>query len=96
MSRNHRQLHRARWQAVRLEVLDRDGWRCRTCGKAGRLEVDHVIPLEEHPGQDPYDPAGLQTLCRRCHADKSAAERGPPDPAREAWREFLASRLDSA
>ena len=27
--------------------LDRDGWACVKCGKAGRLECDHRIPLED-------------------------------------------------
>ena len=34
-----------RWRALRLFVFNRDGWRCRVCGRAGRLECDHVVPL---------------------------------------------------
>ena len=61
---------------MRRVVFKRDGWRCVECGKAGRLECDHVMPLEREPGQDPFDPNGLQTLCRACHMEKTAAEGG--------------------
>ena len=63
-----------RWQVVRRRALDRDGWRCVQCGKAGRLEVDHILRVED--GGAPYDLANLQTLCRGCHVAKTNAERG--------------------
>ncbi len=60
------------------------------CGRAGRLECDHINPLEREPGQDPYDPNGLQTLCRSCHIAKTAGEnRRPPTPAEMAWRNLV-------
>ena len=35
----------ARWKRVRRAAIERDGYRCRACGKAaGRFEVDHIIP----------------------------------------------------
>ena len=40
-------VNRRQWRNVRLLVLDRDGWKCTKCGKAGRMEVDHRIPLED-------------------------------------------------
>ena len=33
------------WTRLRQQILDRDGWACRTCGRRGRMEVDHVRPL---------------------------------------------------
>jgi len=59
MSRQHERLNRRRWSLERRRVLDRDGWRCRQCGRAGKLEVDHRIPLED--GGAPYDPQNLQS-----------------------------------
>ena len=53
------------WRVARLKALDRDGWACRACGKRGRLEVDHVKPLED--GGDMYGLGNLQALCRGCH-----------------------------
>lgn len=95
MSRHHRQLHRGRWEAVRREVLERDLYRCRQCGKAGRLEVDHIVPLHTDPHQDPYKLAGLQTLCYRCHAEKTRGELGHTDPARDRWRSLVQRFTDS-
>ena len=80
-----------RWALVRLKAMERDGWRCRSCGKAGRLEVDHVVPLAR--GGDPFNPANLQALCRSCHFAKTAAENreaNPPAPEVQAWRDLVA------
>ena len=90
MSRHHARLHAGRWAAVRREAFKRDGYRCRCCGRAGRLECDHVVPLDADPRQDPYDLSGLQTLCRACHIAKTADEnRRPLTPAELAWRELV-------
>ena len=92
MSRHHERLNRRRWARTRRVVLDRDGWRCRECGLAGRLEVDHVVPLDE--GGDLYDPAGLQVLCRGCHILKTAGEnRNPVPPEVQEWRDLVAELL---
>lgn len=53
------------WHNVRLAILERDGWRCTKCGRAGALEVHHVKPLEE--GGHPTSPDNLVTLCRDHH-----------------------------
>ena len=85
MSWNHRRLHAARWAATRRTVLERDGWRCVQCGRYGH-HCDHVTALQREPGQDPYDPNGCQTLCRECHAIKTAGEnRRPRTAAEQAW-----------
>jgi len=52
------------WGRVRRAVLDRDGWRCRECGRAARLEVHHKRPLKDG-GSNALD--NLATLCVRCH-----------------------------
>ena len=91
MSHHHTRLHARRWQAVRRAVFERDNFRCCECGKAGRLEVDHVTPLQREPDQDPFDLDGLQVLCRSCHIKKTAREnRRPLTPAELAWRELVA------
>ncbi len=96
MSRAHVRLHAGRWAKVRRAVFDRDGWRCVRCGKAGGLECDHVTPLEREPGQNPYDPDGLQTLCRECHIAKTAAEnRCERTPEEQAWDEMITELIDS-
>ena len=85
MSRHHARLDARRWEAARRAAFTRDGWRCTECGRAGRLEAHHEPPLRDDA--DPYDVAGIRTLCRACHI-----ERHRPDdmtPGRAAWRELV-------
>ena len=94
MSHHHTRLPARRWARARREVFRRDGWRCVICGRAGRLECDHKVPLEVDPGQDPYDPNGLQTLCRSCHIRKTSHEnRREPTAAERAWRALVQEAL---
>ena len=91
VGRSHKRLDAGRWAHVRRRVLERDGWRCCECGRAGRLEVDHRTPLTD--GGAVYDPANLQTLCRSCHVRKTAEEnraRRPVPPAVQRWRDLVA------
>ena len=86
-SRHFAALNRKRWTLLRLRVFERDNWRCVRCGRAGRLECDHVVPLRD--GGAPWDMANLQSLCRSCHIDKTAGENRRDDPERDAWRAFV-------
>ena len=96
MSRRHNKgLSSRLWGKTRLKVFDRDGWRCVKCGRPGHLEADHIEPLAFHPKQNPHDLDGLQTLCRDCHLNKTSEEFSKPDPARDAWKDFMAERLES-
>ena len=61
-----------RWARLRLRILHRDGFRCKICGKAGRLECDHKKPVFK--GGSFWDPANLQALCRDCHIKKTKSE----------------------
>ena len=91
-SRAERQkLYRSkRWAKLRLRILDRDGWRCRECGKPGRLEVDHVVSMSR--GGDACDESNLQALCRGCHHDKTAGENSRPrDLEALAWDRLVNS-----
>lgn len=56
-----------RWQRKRLEILERDGWKCRRCGeKTKTLHVHHVAYLR---GKAPWGhpDTGMLTLCHGCH-----------------------------
>ena len=79
-----------RWQSLRRQVFERDGYRCRSCGKAGRLDCDHVLPLDK--GGEPWSLGNLQSLCRPCHVDKTASEnsKGQIDP--RSWAILKSSR----
>ena len=92
MSHHHRRIGARPWARKRRRVLERDGHRCVKCGRAGRLEVDHIVPLDD--GGAALDAANLQTLCTfPCHAEKTRAERsGPEIEGRGEWQEFLNSQ----
>ena len=84
-SKYHAKLNRRRWGWVRLKAFERDGWKCRRCGRRGRLEAHHEPPLRD--GADPYDLAGITTLCRNCHIE---THRGDPEtPGRAEWRKYV-------
>ncbi|MEU6389974.1 HNH endonuclease signature motif containing protein [Streptomyces sp. NPDC046939] len=57
---------------VRPRALARDCFACVRCGAREGLEIDHVVPIAKG-GTWTLDNA--QTLCRPCHADKTAKER---------------------
>ena len=54
----------AEYQALRNEVLKRDGWRCQCCGAPNNLQVHHVKSRGRR-GDDTM--RNLITLCARCH-----------------------------
>jgi 5-methylcytosine-specific restriction endonuclease McrA len=54
---SYRELHR--------QVLERDGWRCQTCGSVQQLQVHH-LKFRSHSGSDIEQ--NLITLCAQCHA----------------------------
>ena len=60
------------WRAIRQEALTRARWRCQTCGRAARLEIDHIVPLQQ--GGHATALHNLQALCRRCHITKTRRE----------------------
>lgn len=64
-----------RWQKKRLQILERDKWKCRACGETEKtLHVHHIFYM---PGVDPWDvPDGLLiTFCKDCH--EGICENGP-------------------
>jgi hypothetical protein len=60
-----------RWQKRRLEVFERDEFRCRACGSEKKtLQVHH---LYYKSGREPWDyPLGAyKTFCLDCHKEQS-------------------------
>ena len=55
--------------AVRFFVFERDGYRCRHCGSAEDLTIDHIHPQSRGGG---HTEDNLQTLCRPCNSRKGA------------------------
>ena len=52
------------WDSIRLVTLNRDGWRCVDCGRAGRLEVHHIQGLKDGGSNEQEN---LKSLCIDCH-----------------------------
>ena len=52
------------YQALHRSVLERDGWRCQSCGSRAGLEVHHITP-RSRLGHDAEE--NLITLCYQCH-----------------------------
>lgn len=58
--------------SLRFEILERDGFQCRSCGRNPRehqikLHVDHIIPIARGGETEPYN---LHTLCEDCNLGK--------------------------
>ena len=84
MTEYQKLLRDPRWQRKRLEVMQRDHWKCACCSDGeSELNVHHI---QYRQGAKPweYDDSLLITLCRRCHEAVHAGEPisiyAPPPP----------------
>lgn len=70
MSTYSNKLKDPRWQKMRLEILNRDGWKCREC--AIETETLHVHHNFYQQGKEPWDYPldSLITLCAGCHENE--------------------------
>lgn len=59
------------WRGIRVQVIRRDGGKCRICGSKKGLQVHHITPYRET--QD-NSPGNLITLCPACHAKAEAGK----------------------
>lgn len=90
----------SRWGPISESIRERDGRKCRRCGKpesdnGKRLHIDHIIPRRRFESMDEAnEPSNLVSLCSSCHAIKTSGPeraylRGDTLPLL-AWRESLA------
>ncbi len=63
-----------RYQSLRQQVLERDGWRCQSCGLLSNLQVHH-LQSRSHQGDDSGQ--NLLTLCVQCHRNVHIPGRNP-------------------
>lgn len=64
------------WEAQRIRerIRERDGYCCKSCGRAElKGQIDHVIPLDKGGTEDD---SNLQLLCHSCHVDKTNQDNG--------------------
>lgn len=76
MVRQHPSFDHRRWRKVRLEALERAGFRCQACNatsETAQLQVDHIVEIRDMRLEDPrvYELGNLQVLCASCHTTKS-------------------------
>lgn len=91
-----KKLRDPRWQKLRLQVLERDGWACVLCGDIkSTLAVHHKFYRK---GAEPWDyPLDtFMTLCESCHTAEYEARGGAEQRLLSTLREkgFMASDLD--
>jgi hypothetical protein len=87
-----------RWQRRRLEVMQRDDFRCKCCGDAlSTLNVHHLMYVKE-PWDCPLEK--LETLCERCHEWRSAIGKRisnmPTALISELWSDLVYTRAENA
>lgn len=59
-------LQHPKWQKKRLEIFERDKWRCRECGDTETtLHVHHLSYSKKWPWNEPRK--NLITYCSHCH-----------------------------
>lgn len=72
MSTYYEKLRDPRWQKRRLEIMQRDGFKCRDCGAVDKtLNVHHC-----HYAKTPWDAdeRALLTVCEDCHGNRQKME----------------------
>lgn len=57
-------LNTDKYSALRTQVLNRDGWRCQSCGSPRNLQAHHLTRRSQL-GHDALE--NLITLCAECH-----------------------------
>jgi 5-methylcytosine-specific restriction endonuclease McrA len=57
-------LSEAEYKALCAKVLQRDGWKCRSCGLRQNLACHHVVYRSQQGVDAAYN---LLTLCEQCH-----------------------------
>lgn len=81
-----------RWQKKRLEILARDGWRCRACFRGDlELQVHHLVYRRLDPWA--YDNECYQTLCKPCHDIRGTITDQIVDALRLALKNIPTPRL---
>lgn len=68
------------WTALKPQIRERDGHRCRRCGRQHQpperlFPVDHIMPWRSFTDKAAAnDPSNLATLCPTCHTRKTMIE----------------------
>ena len=92
MSSYGNKLRDPRWQKKRLEVLERDGWRCVMCHRNDlNLQVHHVVYRRLDPWEYPL--FCYQTLCEKCHQERQEITDRAVDALRLSLKDLPTLRM---
>ena len=77
--------HDRRWPALRLQILERDRYRCCIQLDGCTTQADRVDHIQNwKQGGDWFDPANLQAACRSCNtAKRYQGDRQPVRSSRD-------------
>ena len=64
----NKQLKNKEWASKRLEILERDNYKCIRCGTDDNLEIHHLSYIKGRNAWE-YSSGDLITLCHRCHTE---------------------------
>lgn len=80
------------WQRKRLEILQRDNWKCLFCGSTEKnLQVHHILYKKREPWD--YPDYLYQSLCDDCHAIRQELTDKAVDSVRIAISKVPSRRL---
>lgn len=66
----------SRWQKLRLKIMERDNFTCRSCGKSEGVTLNvHHAYYEAGKAPWEYDNDVLITYCEECHAKRHKAQK---------------------
>jgi len=82
------------WQKRRLQILERDGWRCRSCHTTEKnLQVHHLV-YSRHTNPWDYPEYCYQTLCEDCHQQRQELTDKSVNALRIAIKDVPTERLE--
>lgn len=64
-----------RWQKKRLEIMERDGFKCRACGSGTDTLNVHHLYYDKGASPWEYENDALITLCESCHENVEAKKK---------------------
>lgn len=82
-----------RWQRKRLEIFERDSWKCCLCHRADtNLQVHHLV----YSRRDPWDYPNhvYQTLCEGCHEQRQELTDKVVDAVRLSLKDIPTDMLE--
>ena len=82
------QIKDPRWQRRRLEIMQRDDFKCQICGGGDKTLNVHHLYYDKNKDYWDYTDEGLITLCEDCHEKEHGEYKDGLNDVIEEMREF--------